>query len=54
MISNERGKGHASKVFEEFFKMIDTNLYLSVRTPIIRLSVSIIRWECDKLEKPLG
>ena len=32
MISNERGKGHATKVFEEFFKMIDTNLYLSVRT----------------------
>ena len=32
MISNERGKGHATKIFEEFFKMIDTNLYLSVRT----------------------
>ena len=32
MISDERGKGHATKVFEEFFKMIDTNLYLSVRT----------------------
>ena len=32
MMSNERGKGHATKVFEEFFKMIDTNLYLSVRT----------------------
>ena len=32
MISNERGKGHATKIFEDFFKMIDTNLYLSVRT----------------------
>ena len=32
MISYERGKGHATKVFEEFFEMIDTNLYLSVRT----------------------
>ena len=53
LISNERGKGHATKVFEEFFKMIDTNLY-PLELPIIRLSVSIIRWECDKLEKPLG
>ncbi len=32
MISKERVKDNATKVFEEFFKMIDTNLYLSVRT----------------------
>ena len=32
MISNKRGKGHVTKVFGEFFKIIDTNLYLFLRT----------------------
>ena len=53
MISSERGKG-TPKVFEEFFKMIDTNLYLSVRTSNHKVISFYNKMGMRQVGKPLG